>query len=78
MIVEQLYALTPGASKMTSRIKRSSLAQFNSWTPSQLRAQIKGLAESGGFLEIEQPFGCHCSWRGINLGQIFVLLLLQC
>ena len=53
MIVEQLYALITGDSKLTSRIKRAWLAQFDSWTPSQLRAQIKGLAESGGFLEIE-------------------------
>ena len=53
MIVEHLYALITGYSKLTSRIKRAWLPQFNSWTPSQLRAQIKGLAESGGFLEIE-------------------------
>ena len=53
MIVEQLYALITGYSKLTSRIKQDWLAQFDSWTPSQLRAQIKGLAESGGFLEIE-------------------------
>ena len=53
MIIEQLYALTTGYSKLTSRIKRAWLAQFGSCTPSQLRAQIKGLAESGGFLEIE-------------------------
>ena len=53
MIVEQLYAPITGSSKLASRIKRAWSAQFNSWTPSQLRAQIKGLAESGGFLEIE-------------------------
>ena len=53
MIVEQLYALITGYSKLTSRIKRAWLAQFDSWTPSQLRAQINGLSESGGFLEIE-------------------------
>ena len=53
MIVEQLYALITGYSQLTSRIKRAWSAQFDSWTPSQLRAQIKGLAESGGFLEIE-------------------------
>jgi len=53
MIVEQLYALITGYSKLTSRIKRAWLAQFDSWSSSQLRAQIKGLAESGGFLEIE-------------------------
>ena len=53
MIVEQLYALITGSSKMTSRMKQVWLAQFTSWTPSQLRAPIKGLAESGGFFEIE-------------------------
>ena len=53
MIIEQLYALITGYSKLTSRIKRSWLAQFDSWIHSQLRAQIKGLADSGGFLEVE-------------------------
>ena len=53
MIIEQLYALITGYSKLTSRIKRAWLAQFDSWSPSQIRAQIKGLAESGGFLEVE-------------------------
>ena len=53
MIVEHLFSLITGFSKLTCRIKRAWLAQFDSWTPSQLRAQIKGLAESGGFLEIE-------------------------
>ena len=53
MIIEQLYALTTEYSKMTSRIKRAWLSQFDSWSPSQLRAQIKVLAESGGFLELE-------------------------
>ena len=53
MIIEQLYALITGYSKLTTRIKRAWLAQFASWSPNQLRAQIKGLAESGGFLEVE-------------------------
>ena len=53
MTIEQLYALTTGCSKLTSRLKRAWLTQSDSWTPSQLRAQIKGLAESGGFLQIE-------------------------
>ena len=53
MIAEQLYALITGHSKLTSLIKGAWLAQFISWSSSQLRAQIKGLAESGGFLEIE-------------------------
>ena len=53
MIIEQLYALITRYSKLTSRLKRGWLAQFDSWTPSQLRAQTKRLAESGSFLEIE-------------------------
>ena len=53
MIKEQLYALITGYSKLTSRIKRTWLAQFDSWSPSQLRAQIKGLAVSGRFFEVE-------------------------
>ena len=53
MIIEQLYALITGYSKLTSRIKRAWLDQFDSWSPSRLQAQIKGLAESGGFFEIE-------------------------
>ena len=40
-------------SKLTSRIKRAWLTPFDSWTPSQLPAQIRGLAEPGCFLEIE-------------------------
>ena len=38
MIIEQYYALISGYSKLTNRLKR---AQFDCWTPSQLRAQIK-------------------------------------
>ena len=53
MIVEQLYAPITGYSKLTSRIKRAWLTQFDSWSSSQIRAQIKGLAESGVLLEIE-------------------------
>ena len=52
-IIEQLYALITGYSKLTSRMKRAWLDQFDSWSPSQLRAQFKELAESGGFLEVE-------------------------
>ena len=53
MIIGQLYVLITGYSKVTSRLKQAWLAQFDSWTPSQLRAQIEGLVESGGFLEIQ-------------------------
>ena len=40
-------------SKLTSGLKRVWLDQFDSWTPFQIWAQIEGLAESGGFLEID-------------------------
>ena len=53
MIIEQLYALITGHSKLISRLKRVWLDQFDSWTPSQFRAQIKGLAVSGGFLQLK-------------------------
>ena len=53
MIVEQLQALITGYGKLISRKKRARLNQFVFWTPSQLLAQFKTLAESGGFLEIE-------------------------
>ena len=78
MIIEQLFALITGYSKLTSRIKRAWLAQFDSWSPSQLRAQIRGFAESGGFLEFEKSFGYYCRWRGVNLRYSYNLLLFQC
>ena len=53
LIIEQLFALITGYCKLTSRLKRAWLAQFDSWTPSQFRAQVKGLAESAGSLEFE-------------------------
>ena len=53
MIVEQVNALLTGYGKQTSSMKRAWLNQFNFWTPSQLRAQLRVLAESEGFLEIE-------------------------
>ena len=52
IIIEQLYALITGYSKLASRIKRAWLAQLDSLI-CQLRSEIKGLAESGGFLEVE-------------------------
>ena len=78
MIIEQLYALITRYSKLTSRLKRALLAQFDSLTHSQVRAQIKGLPVSGGFLEIEKTFKYYCKWRRINLRQIYILFLLQC
>ena len=66
MIVEQVYALITGYSKLTSRIKRALLAQLDSWTPSQLRAQIKGLAESGGFLKSNKLSGVSVGGAGLT------------
>ena len=34
-------------------MKRDWLNQFDSWSPSELGAQLKGLAESEGFFQIE-------------------------
>ena len=53
MIIEQLYALITAHAELTSRMKRAWLNHFDSWSASQLPAQLNGLAESGGFLEIE-------------------------
>ena len=51
MIIEQVYAMNISYGKLTSRVKRAMLNQFDCCTPSLrlLRAQFKGLAESGGF-----------------------------
>ena len=53
MIIEQLYALITGYGQLISRRKRAWLNQFDSWSPNQIRSQLKGLAKFGGFLEIE-------------------------
>ena len=53
MIVDQLYALFTSYGKLSSRVNRAWLNQFDSWTPSGLRAKLQGLAESGGFSEIK-------------------------
>ena len=53
LIIEQLYALITGYGKLTSSMKRAWLNQFDCWSPNKPRAQLKGLAESGGFLEIK-------------------------
>ena len=50
MIIEQLYALYTGYGKLTRRLKRVWLDQFDPCSRTVFRAQIKGLAESGGFL----------------------------
>ena len=67
MNIEQLYAFITGYSKLTSRMRQAWLDQFNSWLPSVLRAQVKGLTESVGFVEIEWAFGHRKMWRGGNL-----------
>ena len=40
MTIEQLYALITGYGKLTFRMKRARLNQFNSWSPHQLRVQL--------------------------------------
>ena len=49
----QLYALIMGYGKTNPSMKRPWLNQFDSGSSSQLRAQLKGLAEAGSFLKLE-------------------------
>ena len=53
MIIEHLNAFITDYAEMTSRMKWAWLNQLDSWTISHLRAQLKSLAESRGFLENE-------------------------
>ena len=53
ILIKQLYALISGYGQLTSRMKWAWLYQFDSWSPNEVRAQLEGLAESGGFLEIK-------------------------
>ena len=78
MIIEQFYALINGYGELTSLMKRARLNQFSSSSPSQLRAHLQGLAESGRFLETDLAFGYCSRWRGINLRHTYVRLLCQC
>ena len=66
MIIEQLYALITGYSKLTSRIKRAWLAQFNSWSPSQLRAQIKGSRSPEVSLRLNKLSGITVGGTGLT------------
>ena len=77
MIFEQLYALMTGYSKLTWRIKRASLAQFDSWNSSQLRAlklrgslspevslrsgKLSGIMVGGAGLTCVTIIFCFCS-----------------
>ena len=65
-IVEQLFALITGISKFTSRIKRAWLTQFDSWSSSQLRAQIKMLAEPEVSLKLNQHSGVTVGGAGLT------------
>ena len=53
MIIEQLYALITGYGKLTSRMNWVCLNPFDSCSRNQFEAQLKRLAESSSFLEIE-------------------------
>ena len=53
ILIEKLTALIPGFCKLTTYQKTQWAERFDSWPPSTLRVQLKELAESGGFLEIE-------------------------
>ena len=53
MVIEQIKALITGFCKLTNYRKTQWAERFDSWPPSALRAQLKELAESGVFLEIE-------------------------
>ena len=66
MIVEQLYALFTGYSKLSSRIKLAWLAQFNSWSSSQLLAQIKGLLSPEVSLKFNKYLGVTVGGEGLT------------
>ena len=66
MIIEQFYALITGYSRLTSRLKRAWLAQFDFCTPSQLRAQIKGPLSPQDFLNSSKYSGSTIGGAGIN------------
>ena len=53
MVIEQLKALITGFCNLTNYQKTQWAERFDSWPPSTLRVELKRLAESGGFLEIE-------------------------
>ena len=53
MTIEELYALITVCGMLNSQLRRAGLEQFDSGSPIVLLAQIKEVAKSGGFLEIE-------------------------
>ena len=72
LIVEQLYILITDYGRLTSRMERAWLNQFNFWIPSPLRAQLNGLAESGGFLRHSKPSGFVVGGAGLNCVTFFL------
>ena len=72
MNIDQLYSLINTFGKLTSCLKWAWLEQINCWSPSVLRGQIKGLADSGWFSEIDKALGHRSIWRGINLRHIHI------
>ena len=53
VIFEQLFAYIKGYAKLTSLNRRLLREQFESWPMGEKTKQLRLLAESGGFLEIE-------------------------
>ena len=53
MVIEQLEALITRVCKLNNYQKTQWAEQLDSWPPCTLRVHLGGLAESGGFLEIE-------------------------
>ena len=65
-IVEQLYAPITGYNKLTSRKKRTRLAEFDFWTPSQLQAQIRGSPSPEVSLKLNNPSGSRVGGAGLT------------
>ena len=53
MVTEQLKALILGFCEVTNYQNTQWAERFESWPLSTIRVHLKGLAESGGFLEIQ-------------------------
>ena len=78
VFMEDLYAFNTGHCKLPSHLKRAWLWQFDSWSPSVLRAQLIGLLQSERLLEVEWALGS----RGVGVtcvssSSAFLPVLLQ-
>ena len=52
-LIAQLMAYVAGYARLTSHNKRISRQSFETWSEAVKREQLRLLAESGGFLELE-------------------------